>query len=158
MPGIYLALGSNLGNREANIRMALRMLAPLARVDAVSPFYESTPQPPAPGPDYVNAACRIITGIRPQLLLNHTKRIEAEIGRLAGERWAPRVIDIDIALYNDEVVDESGLAVPHPRLPERDFVLQPLLDLDAGLVHPASEEPLLQMLSRAPSNNLRRLP
>jgi 2-amino-4-hydroxy-6-hydroxymethyldihydropteridine diphosphokinase len=122
--------------------MALRMLPPLARVDAVSPLYESPPQPPAPPPPYLNAAARIVTGLSPDLLLRHLKQVEHLIGRRSRERWAPRPIDLDIALYDDLVLDTPDLKIPHPRLPERRFVLRPLLDIEPDLKHPGTGKPL----------------
>lgn len=165
MAGVYLALGSNLGNRRANLALALRMLAPLARVDAVSALYESPPQlrpepvegPPAPPPAYLNAACRVVTGLEPLLLLRHLKSIERLIGRRAAERWAPRPIDLDIALYDDLQIDDPELVLPHPRLTERAFVLRPLLDLDPDLVHPVTKEPLARVLERVGSDGLVRV-
>jgi 2-amino-4-hydroxy-6-hydroxymethyldihydropteridine diphosphokinase len=145
---IYVAMGSNLGNRQANLAMALRMFEPLARVEAVSALYESPPQEPAPPPPYLNAACRIVTGLAPEPLLRHLKRIEHLIGRRGTERWAPRPIDLDIALYNDQVFESEGLTVPHPQLAARAFVLQPLLDLDQGLTHPATGERLADLLTK----------
>ncbi|HEU0073075.1 MAG TPA: 2-amino-4-hydroxy-6-hydroxymethyldihydropteridine diphosphokinase [Dehalococcoidia bacterium] len=151
---IYVALGSNLGNRQANLAMALRMLEPLARVEAVSALYESPPQPPAPPPAYLNAACRIVTGLSPDSLLRHLKRIEHSIGRRDTQRWAPRPIDLDIALYHDQVIADGDLTVPHPRLTERAFVLRPLLDLDPELSHPASGARLTDVLTRLGSDGL----
>lgn len=143
----YVALGSNLGNRRGNMAMALRMLPPLVRVDAVSPLYESAPQPPAPPPPYLNAAARIVTGLAPEQLLRQAKHIEHLIGRRSSERWAPRPIDIDIVLFGDLVFDRPGLAIPHPRLAERAFVLRPLLDIDPDLVHPGTKRPLADALT-----------
>jgi 2-amino-4-hydroxy-6-hydroxymethyldihydropteridine diphosphokinase len=154
MGGVYLGLGSNLGNRQANLAMALRMLAPLVRVEAVSALYESPPQPPAPPPPYLNAACRVVTGLSPVLLLRHVKRIELEMGRRPAARWAPRPIDIDIMLYDEQVIDEPDLVVPHERLGERAFVLRPLLDIDADLTHPVSGERLDRLLERVGTDGL----
>ena len=151
---IYVALGSNLGNRQANLAMALRMFEPLARVEAVSALYESPPQPPAPPPPYLNAACRIATGLSPDALLRHLKRIEHMIGRRSGERWAPRPIDLDIVLYDGRVLDGEELVVPHARLTDRAFVLRPLLDLDPELTHPATGERLAEVLTRVGSDGL----
>jgi 2-amino-4-hydroxy-6-hydroxymethyldihydropteridine diphosphokinase len=161
--GVYLALGANLGNRRANLALALRMLPPVVRVEAVSPLYESAPLAlPAgvatsPGPPYYNTACRVTTGLTPRALLNHVKRIEFEIGRRETTRWAPRPIDIDIALYDDTVVADADLVVPHPRLGERAFVLQPLLDLDPTLVLPGSGQPLAELLAALGDAGLSRL-
>ena len=151
---IYVALGSNLGNRQANLAMALRMFEPLARVEAISALYESPPQAPAPPPPYLNAACRIVSGLAPELLLRHLKRMEHLLGRRSAERWAPRPIDLDIALYDDRVIEAGGLSIPHPRLTERAFVLQPLLDLDAKLIHPATGERLADVLARIGTDGL----
>jgi 2-amino-4-hydroxy-6-hydroxymethyldihydropteridine diphosphokinase len=134
--------------------MALRMFEPLAHVEAVSALYESPPQPPAPPPPYLNGACRIITGLSPDALLRHLKRIEHLIGRRDTQRWAPRPIDLDIALYDGQVLDDEDLTVPHPRLSEREFVLRPLLDLDPDLTHPASGERLADLLARVGSDGL----
>jgi 2-amino-4-hydroxy-6-hydroxymethyldihydropteridine diphosphokinase len=151
---IYVALGSNLGNRQANLAMALRMFEPLARVEAVSALYESPPQAPAPPPAYLNAACRIVTGLAPELLLRHVKRMEYLLGRRKTERWAPRPIDLDIALYNDQVIEAGDLLIPHPRLVERAFVLQPLMDLDAELKQPTTGERLADILGRIGKDGL----
>jgi 2-amino-4-hydroxy-6-hydroxymethyldihydropteridine diphosphokinase len=146
VPTVYIALGSNLGNRQANMAMALRMLPPLARVDAVSPLYESPPQPPAPAPPYLNAAARIVTGLGPELLLRHLKQIEHLIGRRSRDRWAPRPIDLDIALYDDLVLETADLSIPHPRIAQRAFVLKPLVDIDPELRHAGTGERLADLL------------
>ncbi len=157
MSGIYLAIGSNLGNRQANLALSLRMLEPLVRVEALSPLYESPPQQPAPPPDYLNAACRVTTGLPPDLLLRHLKRIEKAIGRHSQEHWIPRPIDLDIVIYNDAIIETSELTLPHPRLRERAFVLQPLLDLEPDLVSPSTAEPLATLLSQLKTGGLRQI-
>jgi 2-amino-4-hydroxy-6-hydroxymethyldihydropteridine diphosphokinase len=134
--GVYIALGANLGDRRANLAAALRLLAPEFSVEAVSQLYESEPQPPAPPPSYYNAAARVATSLSPHDLLRHLKDIERRLGRTDTTHWAPRPIDLDLALYDDLVLDDLDLVIPHPRLHERAFVLQPLLDLDPALVHP----------------------
>ena len=135
-PAVYLGLGANLGNRRRNIVMALRRMAPLVRVEAVSRLYESEPMGPEGQPPYYNAACRAVTGIEPKGLLRHLQEVEREIGRRPGVHWGPRPIDIDILLYGDRVLDEPGLRIPHPGLPERAFVLLPLRDVAADVTHP----------------------
>src|SRR5690606_2345692 len=125
---------ANLGDRRANLVAALDRLPPLVRVEAVSALYESPPQPPAPPPAYLNAAIRVQTGLEPEDLLAYLKQVERDLGRRPSARWAPRPIDLDIALYDDRIVDTEALQIPHPRLPERNFVLRPLLDLDPDLV------------------------
>jgi 2-amino-4-hydroxy-6-hydroxymethyldihydropteridine diphosphokinase len=154
MSTVYIALGSNLGNRQANMAMALRMLPPLARVEAVSPLYESPPQPPAPPPPYLNGAARIVTGLGPEPLLRHLKQIEHLIGRRSRERWAPRPIDLDIALYADLVLETADLIIPHPRLAERAFVLKPLLDIEPELLDPKTGDRLQVVLDQVSMNSV----
>ena len=151
---VYIALGANLGDRRANLAEALRRMEPDIQVEAVSALYESPPQPPAPPPAYFNAACRVATRLEPRDLLARLKRIEREMGRQTTERWAPRPIDLDIALYNDRIVDEGGLVIPHPRLAERAFVLRPLLDLDPDLTHPTTGERLADLLQGVETKSL----
>ena len=157
MSGIYLALGSNLGNRQANMELSMRMMEPLVRVEAVSPLYESSPQPPAPAPDYLNAVCRVVTGLPPNLLLSHLKRIESGIGRHSRQHWQPRPIDLDILLYYDGIVTSDELTLPHPRLLERAFVLRPLLDLAPDLVYPPTGESLDTALTKIEALGLRQI-
>ena len=133
---VYIALGANLGDRRTNLTAAISLLPPDVVVEAVSPLYESEPQPPAPPPAYYNAAARIRTTLAPHDLLSYLKFIERRLGRTDTTHWAPRPIDLDIALYDDRVLDDADLVIPHPLLHERAFVLQPLLDLDPALVHP----------------------
>ncbi len=135
LPDVYLALGSNLGDRERNIAVALRRLEPLAQVQAVSSLYETEPVPEGQ-PPYLNAACRVLTGLQPRALLRHVKEVERELGRRGGERWGPRPIDIDLLLYGDLTIDDGDLCLPHEGLAERAFVLVPLVDIAADVRHP----------------------
>ncbi|MBI2912877.1 MAG: 2-amino-4-hydroxy-6-hydroxymethyldihydropteridine diphosphokinase [Chloroflexi bacterium] len=138
MATVYLGLGANLGNREANLRMALRGLTRMARLEAVSSLYETDPVGIPDQPPFYNAACRIETGLEPRSLLRFLQNLEREIGRRSGgPRGGPRPIDIDILLYEERVIDEEGLTVPHPRLPERAFVLAPLAEIAADARHPS---------------------
>ena len=145
MTAVYLGLGSNLGTREANLRMAIRALTRLARVGGVSSLYESEAVGP-PQPRYYNAVAAIETGLRPLPLLRFVKGIEEEIGRRpGGERNGPRPIDIDILLYGDEVVEEEGLVVPHPRIGERAFVLTPMAEIASAVLHPVANQSMEEM-------------
>lgn len=145
-PHIFLGLGANVGNREANLRLAVRWLGVQCEIVAVSSLYRSIAvvlEGAPPGPDYLNAACEIATSLAPQALLEFVKQIEYDIGRRPAERWAPRPIDIDILLYGDAVIDAPGsadtpaLTIPHPRIAERNFVLAPLVELANDIEHPA---------------------
>jgi len=136
---IFLGVGANIGNREANMRLALRWLARECTIVAVSSLYRSAAvvlEGADAGPDYLNAACEIETRLSPAELLRFVKGIEHEIGRRPDARWAPRVIDIDVLLYGNAVIDTPALSVPHPLLAERNFVLVPLAELATEAVHP----------------------
>lgn len=133
---VFLGLGANLGNRAENLRMALRYLSSLARVDAVSSLYETAPVGSHDQPSFYNAVCRIATGLSPEALLDYLKRVEFEIGRRQAPRWAPRPIDLDVLLYGDRVVETANLVVPHPHLAERAFVLVPLAEIAPDVRHP----------------------
>jgi 2-amino-4-hydroxy-6-hydroxymethyldihydropteridine diphosphokinase len=142
---VYLALGSNLGNREANLRMAIRAMTRLAHVIDASSLYEATPVGPSQ-PSFYNAAVSLETGLQPLALLRFLKGIEEEIGRRRGvETNSPRPIDIDILLYGDEVIEEPTLTVPHPRMAERPFVLGPLSEIAGGAHHPVLDQSVAEL-------------
>jgi 2-amino-4-hydroxy-6-hydroxymethyldihydropteridine diphosphokinase len=128
----FLALGSNLGNRERYLRDAI---AGIPDVVAVSPIYETGPigGSESQGP-YLNAVVELDTDLTPRQLLEVCQRLEAAAKRVRTERWGPRTLDVDVLLVGDEVVDEPDLEVPHPRMWERGFVLIPLADLAPDLV------------------------
>lgn len=139
MTRAYVGLGSNVGDRERMLWSAIHMLAfnPEVDVAAVSTFRETAPVGYLDQPDFVNAAVAIDTELSPRALLDLLLSIELELGRTReGPRFGPRTIDLDLLLYGDETIDETGLTVPHPRLHERRFVLEPLAELDPGLTVP----------------------
>jgi 2-amino-4-hydroxy-6-hydroxymethyldihydropteridine diphosphokinase len=135
----YVGLGSNLGDREATLRQALELLEvePDIAVVAVSSFRETEPWGYADQPSFLNGACAVETELPPRELLARLLAIERAIGRTReGPRFGPRTIDLDLLLYGAEAVDEPGLSVPHPRLAERRFALEPLAELDPDLALP----------------------
>jgi 2-amino-4-hydroxy-6-hydroxymethyldihydropteridine diphosphokinase len=139
MPRAYVGLGSNMGDRERMLWSALHMLVfnPEVEVVAVSSFRETDPVGLDEQPRFLNAAAAIETDLEPRALLDLLLSIELELGRARdGPRFGPRTIDLDLLLYDEEVVDEPGLAVPHPRLHERRFALEPLAELDPDLTVP----------------------
>jgi len=127
----FVALGSNLGDRLANLQEAVDRLGEVAgiRVVRTSRVYETDPVGP-PQPDYLNAAVMVDTLLSARKLLEACLGVEQAMGRERSERWAPRTIDLDVLSYGQEEIDEPGLVVPHPRMHERGFVLVPLLELD----------------------------
>jgi 2-amino-4-hydroxy-6-hydroxymethyldihydropteridine diphosphokinase len=133
----YVGLGSNLGDREATLREALRRLDAVdgIAVVAVSSFRETDPVGKVDQPRFVNAAAGLETSLTPRELLDRLLEAERALGRdrAKEERWGPRTLDLDLLLYGDVTIDEPGLEVPHPRLAERAFVLEPLLELDPDL-------------------------
>lgn len=149
MPTVFLGLGTNLGDREANLRAALRGLAEVMRIDAVSSVYESDPVGYRGQPVFWNLVVRGQTTLPPAALLGALHEIETSLGRRRTFRNAPRVIDIDVLLYDDERIALPDLEIPHPRLRERAFVLRPLAELDPGLVVPGTGCTVAEILEAA---------
>jgi 2-amino-4-hydroxy-6-hydroxymethyldihydropteridine diphosphokinase len=158
MSAVYIALGANLGNREANMRMALRAMTRMARVQAVSSLYESEPEGGADQPPYYNAVCLIVTGLEPRPLLRFLKGLEHEIGRRpTTEPAAPRPIDLDILLYDDRVVQSDDLVIPHPRMADRAFVLMPLAEIAPEVTVPATGETSEALAKKAGTAGVSRI-
>lgn len=132
----FLGLGSNLAVREAHLAYALERLGEETHLRSVSSVYETDPLGYADQGPFLNMVVRVGTGRGPRELLDTVRGIEADRGRLRSFRNAPRTLDIDVLLYEDRVVEEDGLVVPHPRMGERPFVLVPLLELEPALVDP----------------------
>ena len=133
---VYLALGTNLGDRPANLKSAISSLPPAVRPEAYSRIYETTPWGLTDQPDFLNQVIWAETDLSPQDLLVRLKNLEKELGRVPSVRYGPRQIDLDILFYDDLVLDTPDLTIPHPRLAERAFVLVPLADLAGDLRHP----------------------
>jgi 2-amino-4-hydroxy-6-hydroxymethyldihydropteridine diphosphokinase len=133
----YIGLGTNLGDRELNLRVALERLEELGPVRASS-FRETDPVGVTDQPKFLNAAAELATELPATELLERLLEIERELGRDRAKerRWGPRVIDLDLLLFGKEEIDEPGLTVPHPRLAERRFILEPLQELDPELTLP----------------------
>ncbi|HET7856105.1 MAG TPA: 2-amino-4-hydroxy-6-hydroxymethyldihydropteridine diphosphokinase [Gaiellaceae bacterium] len=139
MKEAYVGIGSNLGDREQNVRRAVELLGADARIEvvALSELRETEPVGFVDQPRFLNGAAHVRTALTPRALLDRLLEIERSLGRVrTAERYGPRTIDLDLLLYGDEVVDEPGLHVPHPRLAERRFALEPLLDLEPELSVP----------------------
>lgn len=148
---VYLGIGSNLGNREENIRKALSILdeADGITVRTVSSCYETEPVGPVSGQDdFYNVAAEIETTLGPKELLSRANSVEQRLGRVRGERWGPRTIDIDILLWEDMVVDEDELTIPHPEMTRRAFVLTPLAEIAPDAIHPTAQRSIAELASQ----------
>lgn len=137
---MWLGLGANLGEPAEALRWAIRRLGDEGVVvEAVSSLYASAPQGVEDQPEFTNAACRVRTDLDPPAVLALAKELEAEAGRVDGPRWGPRPLDIDILAWDGGTWDEPDLVIPHPRLHERRFALQPLVEVDPDLALPSGE-------------------
>ncbi len=134
----FLSLGSNIGGRKMNLDRAVGMIGRLPGTNLlkVSSYIETKPVGYTDQPDFLNAVAMIETSLAPRELLDELLKIELQMGRKRTIRWGPRVIDIDILLYNNEQINEEGLQVPHPRMMERGFVLKPLAEIEPDLMLP----------------------
>ena len=149
----FIGLGSNLEDPESQLRRAMQALdnLPASSVQALSSLYRSAPMGPQDQPDYINAVVQLKTGLSPEGLLDRLQGVEQAHGRTRGQHWGPRTLDLDILLYDGEVIATERLQVPHPGLALRNFVLYPLAEIDEGLVVPGlgSVQSLLEQCPRA---------
>lgn len=148
MSHVYLSLGSNLGDRYANLRRAAAMINAVMTVTAVSPVYATEPWGDTEQPPFLNACIAAKTDLTPHDVLHLVKQIESDIGRTPTRHWGPRLIDIDIVFYDRLTLDDEELTIPHPRLAERAFVLAPLADIIPDFVHPILHLTVEEMLDR----------
>jgi 2-amino-4-hydroxy-6-hydroxymethyldihydropteridine diphosphokinase len=132
---VYLSLGSNLGDRQANLDQALKLISERMRLGKVSSIYDTEPVGLTNQPRFLNMACEVFTRLTPEGLLALLKGIEQKMGRYS-RSGEPRIIDIDIVLFSDQVVNTPGLIIPHPKMHERAFVLVPLAEIAPDFVHP----------------------
>jgi 2-amino-4-hydroxy-6-hydroxymethyldihydropteridine diphosphokinase len=158
----YLSLGSNVGDREGNLREAIRRLGELGTVSKVSSLYETEPVDYAEQPWFLNCAVELDTDLSPQEFMRGTLDIERAMGRDrdGAQPKGPRTIDIDILLFGDAVIDQPHLKVPHPAMHKRRFVLAPLAEIDAEVIHPVLERSIGELLDELPnsSGTVKRIP
>jgi len=144
---IYLSLGSNLGDREANLASVFEELPPAIEVILRSSIYQTTPWGFKYQPDFLNMVVQGETELPPRELLTYLKKIEKKIGRKPSFIYGPRLVDIDILFYGKKVVDEVHLTIPHKKMPERAFVLVPLLEIAPDLKIPDSDQTVSDLVS-----------
>ena len=157
MKRIYLSLGSNLGDRQSALQTAVDKLhAPDLVVTKISSIWETAPVGFKEQSNFFNVAIEAQTSLLPMQLLHRVKAIERDMGRKKTVRNGPRLIDVDILLYGSFVVDTLQLQIPHPRMQERRFVLEPLAEIATDVRHPVTRQPLRELLAAAPHQLVRR--
>jgi 2-amino-4-hydroxy-6-hydroxymethyldihydropteridine diphosphokinase len=154
MHTVYLALGTNLGNRLANLKAARDALTPQMSIKAKSPIYETPPWGYTEQDKFLNQALKVETYLEPLPLLKHLKRLEMALGRVPSFENGPRLIDLDILFYDDLVMNTPELVIPHPRLHERAFVLVPLKDIAPELVHPELKKTVNELLAERDTSGI----
>ena len=152
----YIALGTNLGDRLANLHAAIRSLPPEIKVLAKSHVYETPPWGYEDQPAFLNMIIKAETELEPKSLLKYLKQLEVELGREQNFRWGPRLIDLDILFYDNLVINTPLLVIPHPRLHERAFVLVPLADVAPDLIHPILQKSVSQLMAEVDTQEILR--
>ena len=150
MPIVFLSLGSNIGDKQEHIRKALTLLANVCKVRRTSHLYLTEPVGYTEQDWFLNCVVEVETDIDPKKLLSSIKSIERKLGRKKTVKNGPRIIDIDILFYGDCVLNTKNLVIPHPLLQERLFVLQPMMDLNPGFVHPVLKKTIQELYMHRP--------
>ena len=147
MTTVYIALGTNLGDRPVNLAKALSRMADFVSVIKRSPIYETAPMYLRDQPEFLNMVVEAETELDPRELLDRLKHVEEELGREEDVRFGPRLIDLDILFFGNRVIEEPNLAIPHRRFAERAFVLRPLCDIAPDLIDPRTGHSMDSLLT-----------
>lgn len=151
MKKAYLLTGGNIGDRLENLSKASRMIGEsCGQIKAISSYYETAAWGKEDQPGFLNQAIELATDLEPHELLDRLLEIETALGRFRDEKYGPRIIDIDIILYEDLVIDETRLRIPHPEMSNRRFVLTPLTEIAGKIMHPVFKKSMRQLLKECP--------
>jgi 2-amino-4-hydroxy-6-hydroxymethyldihydropteridine diphosphokinase len=150
MPIVFLGLGSNIGDKEEHIKKAVSFISDLYEVRRTSPLYLTEPVGNTEQEWFLNCVVEVQTDVDPKKLLSSFKSIERKLGRTKNEKNGPRIIDIDILFYGDQVVNTKNLVIPHPLLQQRLFVLQPMMDLNPDFFHPVFKKTIQELYAEQP--------
>ena len=147
----YLLIGGNVGNRQENLHSANHLLqTSCGEIGLRSHLYETAAWGKTDQPPFLNQALLLLTGLTAQMLLQKILAAESQMGRERAEKYGPRVIDIDILFFNDDIIQKPGLVIPHPEIRNRRFALTPLCEIAPGLVHPVFLKTIEQLLEECP--------
>lgn len=153
----YLALGSNVGDRLSNLKEAIASLSPQMDVKAKSHIYETPPWGYESQSPFYNQVIKVKTYLEPERLLKHLKRLEVALGRKPSFQNGPRLIDIDLLFYDDQIMNTPVITLPHPRLHERAFVLLPLMDIAPDLIHPVRQKSVREMVAACDLSGIKQV-
>ena len=151
----HLSLGSNLGERESNLEAVRSALPPAVQVLEASSIYETEPWGYLPQPDFLNQILLVETHLSAEDLLAYLKDLENRIGREPSFRFGPRLVDIDIIFYSDQIISEPGLEIPHPRFQDRAFVLVPLAEISPNLKIPGTDQTISDLLANLDTSGVK---
>jgi 2-amino-4-hydroxy-6-hydroxymethyldihydropteridine diphosphokinase len=145
--GIFLSLGTNMGNKDLNLAQASKLISTICPVITESSLYSTDAWGNTNQPSFLNQVLEINTSFPPEKLLEKLLSIERELGRIREKRWGPRIIDIDILFYHDKIIDSQNLTIPHPGIALRRFVLEPLTEISPDFIHPVLKKTVRGLLA-----------
>jgi 2-amino-4-hydroxy-6-hydroxymethyldihydropteridine diphosphokinase len=153
---VFIGIGSNEGNKTANIKSAIDLISRIedCKVEKVSSLYETLPFGDVKQNNFLNAAIKISTSLNPQKLFIELKIIEQKLGRIVREKWGPREIDLDILFFNDLIISDEIITLPHKGIIYRDFVLVPLIEIEPELVHPVFNKKIIDFVLELKTKNI----